>query len=127
MIALTVVETYSYTKLMHTILSLYKGRMNRGMFILAYGGVLFVGVVLTLANEYRYDLGVEYLRFVYLLLALALVYVAYGLIVKRLHDIGNSGWLSLAGLIPVVNCALLIYLVVKAGSKKKNRYGPVPR
>ena len=42
--------------------------------------------------------------------------------VRRLHDVGKSGWNVLLGLIPVVNF-YIIYLLVRRGDKGDNRYG----
>ena len=42
--------------------------------------------------------------------------------VRRLHDVGKSGWNVLLGLIPVVNF-YIIYLLARRGDKGDNRYG----
>ncbi len=42
--------------------------------------------------------------------------------VRRLHDIGKSGWWTLLGIIPLANF-YLIYLLARKGSKEDNRYG----
>ena len=42
--------------------------------------------------------------------------------VRRLHDIGKSGWGILLGCIPVANFYLL-YLLLRRGDKMDNRYG----
>lgn len=45
--------------------------------------------------------------------------------IRRLHDIGKSGWWVLLCLIPVVNIYLL-YLLMRRGDKLENRYGISP-
>ena len=42
--------------------------------------------------------------------------------VRRLHDVGKSGWNVILGLIPVVNI-YIIYLLARRGDKGDNRYG----
>jgi uncharacterized membrane protein YhaH (DUF805 family) len=42
--------------------------------------------------------------------------------IRRLHDIGKSGWWILLGCIPVANI-YLIYLLTQRGDKMDNRYG----
>ena len=42
--------------------------------------------------------------------------------IRRLHDIGKSGWWTLLGIIPLANF-YLIYLLARKGSKEDNRYG----
>lgn len=53
---------------------------------------------------------------------LALIYVNFALSVRRLHDIGYSGWYALLAYIPLINLFFL-YLTVKP-SVPDNEYGP---
>ena len=46
--------------------------------------------------------------------------------VRRLHDIGKSGYYILWSLIPILGKIYLLYLYVVEGEKKKNDYGDVP-
>jgi uncharacterized membrane protein YhaH (DUF805 family) len=46
--------------------------------------------------------------------------------VKRLHDIGWSGWLLLVNLVPVVGSVFAIIMLVVPGSAGANRFGPPP-
>lgn len=48
-------------------------------------------------------------------------------IVRRLHDIGKSGWFYLIGLIPLVGWILLLVWFCKAGDCGDNAYGPDPK
>lgn len=50
----------------------------------------------------------------------------FAVTVRRLHDIGKSGWLCCVVLIPFGNIWLLITLVT-AGQKGPNKYGPDPK
>lgn len=47
------------------------------------------------------------------------------LIVRRIHDVGNSGWLALWLLAPY-GFLLLLYWGLVPGMKMENQYGPVP-
>jgi uncharacterized membrane protein YhaH (DUF805 family) len=60
------------------------------------------------------------------LLSLALFLPALAAAVRRLHDIGKSGWLVLVGLIPLIGWLLLLYWNVQPGSASANDYGPPP-
>jgi uncharacterized membrane protein YhaH (DUF805 family) len=46
--------------------------------------------------------------------------------VRRLHDIGWSGWLLLVNLVPVVGSVFSIIMLVVPGSAGVNRFGPPP-
>ena len=46
--------------------------------------------------------------------------------VRRLHDVGRSGWFVLLGLIPVVGELVLLYFLVQPSQPESNAYGPPP-
>ena len=46
--------------------------------------------------------------------------------VRRLHDIGKSGWNLLIALVPFVGAIILIIWVAKEGDAEENSYGAVP-
>lgn len=46
--------------------------------------------------------------------------------VKRLHDLDQSGWMLLVGLIPVVGILLAIYMLFFKGTCGKNKFGADP-
>ncbi len=48
------------------------------------------------------------------------------LVVRRLHDVGMSGWMWFVALVPVVGALYLIYLFVQEGDAGENTYGAVP-
>lgn len=43
--------------------------------------------------------------------------------IKRIHDIGYSGWLALLNIIPFLNIFFLFWLVIKKGQINDNQYG----
>lgn len=45
---------------------------------------------------------------------------------RRLHDLNNSGWLSLLSLVPFVNIFFGLYLLFAPGTNGRNSYGPMP-
>jgi uncharacterized membrane protein YhaH (DUF805 family) len=60
------------------------------------------------------------------LLPVLLLPAAITLVVRRLHDLGKSGWWFFIGLIPLVGAIYLIYLFVQEGDSEANVYGSVP-
>lgn len=60
------------------------------------------------------------------ILSLGLLLPGLGLSVRRLHDIGKSGWWILLGLIPVVGAIVLIIWFARNSQMQDNQYGPVP-
>lgn len=47
--------------------------------------------------------------------------------VRRLHDVGKSGWMLLVSLIPVIGGIWLLILLITEGEKGDNQYGPDPK
>lgn len=46
--------------------------------------------------------------------------------VRRLHDIGKSGWYLFLCLIPVIGLIWLFILFATASQQEENEYGPIP-
>jgi uncharacterized membrane protein YhaH (DUF805 family) len=47
--------------------------------------------------------------------------------VRRLHDVGKSGWMILLALIPVIGWIWLFVLMVTDSQPGENEYGPNPK
>lgn len=47
--------------------------------------------------------------------------------IRRLHDIGSSGWSYLMILIPFIGVVILILRAAQAGQPGENKYGPDPK
>jgi len=59
--------------------------------------------------------------------AVLIMLPAFALAVRRLHDVGKSGWMLLISLIPVVGGIWLFVLMVSKGQQGDNKYGPDPK
>ena len=46
--------------------------------------------------------------------------------IRRLHDIGKSGWWILWQIVPLICTLVLLYFLVKPSEKGTNKYGPQP-
>jgi hypothetical protein len=60
---------------------------------------------------------------VFVIVYLVLVVYGWSLYIRRWHDLGHSGWMSLLQLIPVVNFFVLLYLIFAKGDEGANQYG----
>ena len=67
-----------------------------------------------------FGFGISPNGYVYLIYSLAVLIPAFAVLVRRLHDVGKSGWFAL---IPVYN----LILVCTGGVKNGNIYGTNPK
>ncbi|MDB5051425.1 MAG: aminopeptidase [Fibrobacteres bacterium] len=66
--------------------------------------------------------GVGYGLF-YFLYALAVLLPSLAVGVRRLHDVGKSGWFLLIGLIPIIGGIWILILLCTDGNAAENKYG----
>ncbi|MEN6619429.1 MAG: DUF805 domain-containing protein [Rikenellaceae bacterium] len=106
----------------------FSGRARRKefwSFVLFY--FIFSLVAMTLDNM----LGITFGHFssgpISGLFSIALLIPSLAVTVRRLHDIGKSGWMILVGLIPVVGTIWLLVLLFTEGTSASNEYGPDPK
>ena len=52
---------------------------------------------------------------------------SFSVLVRRLHDIGKSGWWFFIGYVPFIGTFWLLYLVCKDGDNRENSYGNNPK
>jgi uncharacterized membrane protein YhaH (DUF805 family) len=62
-----------------------------------------------------------------LLYGLVSVAPAVGVIVRRLHDGGRSGWWFALSCLPPLGWCVLLYFILAPGAVGENRFGPDPR
>ena len=67
------------------------------------------------------------LPFLGALYSLAVLIPGIAVAVRRMHDIGKSGWILLAGLIPIIGSIYILILFVTDGDAGDNKYGPNPK
>ncbi len=61
------------------------------------------------------------------LYSLAVLIPGLAVAVRRLHDIGKSGWMILITLIPIIGGIWLLILLATNGKSGSNEYGPDPK
>lgn len=110
----------------------FQGRFSRSQFWLwgfglpALVGVLCVGLISALMLPSSDSDGVVGIFIVIGILYLPLTFVGIAGSVKRLHDLGRSGWWYLLTLIPLVNVGFVIWIGAFKGLRDPNQYGYNP-
>ncbi len=98
------------------------GRTSRRMFWLAQLVYLAIYIVLFLATA---PLG-QFGAFASLAVSVVVMIVSWLLLIRRLHDIGKSGWWSLLILVPVVGLVAIMIFGFAQSAPGANRWGENP-
>ena len=99
----------------------FKGRSQRMEYWMFWFYSLVLAVVLGLVIG---NAGSEVFLLAYQLVILV---VGTSVGVRRLHDIGKSGWWLLLSLVPLVGSLVLLYFAIKDSQPGSNQYGPNPK
>lgn len=102
----------------------FTGRASRSeywMFALFFWlvTILFGITVIALATNQTLAIIIMIL---YSLFVLAVLLPSWAVSIRRLHDIGKSGWWSLVNFIPYIGCIIFLYFMCKK-SAPDNKYG----
>ena len=126
-----------YLKVMRDNYANFKGRARRKeywMFVLVYVIILIACMVLdnVLGTVFMMDagpLGEISMGYGWLYSICSLVHFIPGLalVVRRLHDVGKSGWFYLLILLPIIGWIWLLVLYCTEGQKEDNKWGPDPK
>ena len=121
-----------YLKVMRDNYANFSGRARRKeywMFVLVQTivmiGLMILDSVLGLDFELQgISLGYGYL---YLIGVIVHFIPSLAVLVRRLHDVGKSGWFYFIFLIPIIGIIWLLVLYCTEGQKQDNKWGPDPK
>lgn len=106
----------------------FEGRARRKEFwsyqlvyFLLYLAVYIPSLILIVMTE------ISSFAFIPFVMAIALWLPGLAVCVRRLHDIGRSGWWYLILLIPLIGGFILLYWAIKEGDPGPNQYGEDPK
>jgi len=102
---------------------LFQGRLNR----VSYLSVQLTGLAMLFISSYLKNSNPDITGISLLLITIILFIFIISLTIKRLHDIGLSGWYILLLLIPIFNLIMTLLLPIIPGQNKTNKYGTRPK
>jgi uncharacterized membrane protein YhaH (DUF805 family) len=106
----------------------FSGRARRKEYwMFALFNIIFIIVAMIIDNVAKTTIGELPYGFFYIVYALAVFIPALAVGVRRLHDIGKSGWMMLLILIPIVGGIWLLILFCMDGVVGQNEYGTNPK
>ena len=88
--------------------------------IFALGAIVLDFILGSASDDFGYGL-------FYVLYVLAMLIPTLAVSVRRLHDVGKSGWMVLVGLIPIIGTIWLLVLFVSDSDPGVNQYGANPK
>ena len=106
----------------------FSGRARRKelwMFVLF--NIIFAIVALIIDRIIGTSFGHMGYGIIYVLYCLAVFLPGLAVQVRRLHDLGKSGWMILIALIPLVGAIWLLVLYCLDSQPGENQYGPNPK
>jgi uncharacterized membrane protein YhaH (DUF805 family) len=112
-----------YLKVVRDNYANFSGRARRSEYWwYALCNLLIMIVLLT--ADYFIGLGFNVLYTIY---GLAVLIPGLAVLVRRMHDVGKSGWFVFIALIPLVGPIWLLVLLFTEGDNGPNQYGPDPK
>lgn len=106
----------------------FTGRARRSeywWFCLFYAVVLIAAMILDNAMGLNFDY--SFYGPIYSIVGLAFFIPSLAVTIRRLHDIGKSGWNILWGIIPIIGAIILLVWAVTDSQVGPNRYGDSPK
>lgn len=105
----------------------FKGRTSRKEFWMFVLFSVIFGVVAVILDSI-FGLRDDYTGYGFfsIVFSLAVMLPSLSAEVRRLHDIGKSGWWMFITLVPLIGSIWLIILLVKEGNQGENEYGEAP-
>jgi uncharacterized membrane protein YhaH (DUF805 family) len=107
--------------------AVFSGRSRRKEYwMFCLFSLIFAAAAMAVDGVLGSAIGVGY-RVVYMLYSLAVFIPSIAVSVRRLHDVGKSGWFLLIAFIPLIGFIWLIILVCSDSEAGTTQYGPNPK
>lgn len=120
-----------YKKVVFENYANFKGRASRAEYwYFAFFNIIIIFLLLTLENLLgikNIELENDKIGILSGIYSLFIVIPSIAVGVRRLHDIGKSGWMFLITLIPIVGTIWLFILFILDSQDGQNKYGPNPK
>jgi uncharacterized membrane protein YhaH (DUF805 family) len=106
----------------------FSGRARRKEYwMFALFNAIFIITAMILDNVLGVTIGELPYGVIYFLYSLAVLIPGLAVHIRRLHDIGKSGWMILIAIIPIIGPIWLLVLTLTDSNHGENQYGPNPK
>lgn len=106
----------------------FSGRARRKefwMFVLFY--YIFAFAIFLLDSLLVYALSWYNSSYILTFYVLAMIIPWITVSVRRMHDVGYTGWMIFVSFIPIIGTVWYLLLMIKDGDPAENKYGPNPK
>ena len=106
----------------------FEGRASRAeyWYFVMYKWLSIIGLILTSTILSFVPYIGEVISMLFFIAIVGLILPSLAIVVRRLHDVGESGVLLLVGLVPFIGGIVLFVFKVQEGKTGPNKYGPDP-
>ncbi len=105
----------------------YDGRLNRKPYIFRalaiFVAIVVISIIIGVIGTMMKSTAISMLGSLFSIVAAV---PGVMLMIRRLHDLDRPTWWVIGGFIPLVNCALGLYLLCAEGTRGPNQFGPDP-
>ena len=106
----------------------FNGRASRKEYWIFFLFNLIFGVLaMILDNVLGLTIGNVPYGILYFIYAFAVLIPGFAVAVRRLHDVGKSGWMVFIALIPLIGAIWLLVLLATKGQSGANKWGGNPK
>lgn len=117
-----------YLKVVRDNYANFEGRARRQEYwMFALFNLIFLIAIALLSGVLASLFKAPFFMSLYFIYILGVIIPSLAVAVRRLHDVGKSGWFYFIGLIPLIGGIWLFVLFVTEGDKGANQYGPDPK
>lgn len=111
----------------------FNGRAQRAEYWYFYLFNIIISIILSILGKtlgiFNISIGTvgNEINILPIIYSLAVLIPGLAVSVRRLHDVGKSGWMILISLIPLIGTIWLLVLMMKDSVPGENEYGPNPK
>ncbi len=105
----------------------FEGRARRKEYWMFFLFNLIFSIAASILDTFFHTMSGQGMGLISSLYSLFVLLPSIAVAVRRLHDIGKSGWYVLIGLIPIIGWIWAIILLATDSDPGANKYGPNPK
>ncbi len=116
-----------YIKVIIQYTDFYSRARRKEYWIFTLFNVIFFMIAMVLDNMLGLTIGKLPYGALYFLYAIFIFIPGLAVTLRRLHDVGKSGWMMLIALLPIVGAIWLLVLLLTNSQREENEYGECPK